>query len=72
MDLFDITDDPTPVDFLSYQKLVGQLIRTLMLRFETQLAVIMVCSHNVNPTQGDLTKVIRILAYFKGCPELTT
>ena len=70
MDLFDITDDPTPVEVLPYQKLVGQLIWTLMLRFETQLAVIMACSHNANPTQGDLTKVIRILAYFKGCPEL--
>jgi hypothetical protein len=70
MDLFDITVDPTPVDIVSYQKLVGQLIWTLMLRFETQLAVIMACSHNANPTQGDLTKVIRILAYFKGCPEL--
>ena len=70
MDLFDVTDDPTPVDFQSYQKLVGQLIWTLNLRFEIQLSVIMACSHNTSPTQGDLTKVIRILAYLKGCPEL--
>ena len=70
MDLFDDSDDPTPVDLLTYQQLVGQLIWTLMLRFETQLAVIMACSRNANPTQGDLTKVIRILAYLKGCPEL--
>ena len=45
-DLFDISDDPTPVDFKSYQQLVDQLIWFLKLRFETQLAIIMACSHN--------------------------
>jgi hypothetical protein len=70
MDLFDHSDDPTPVDLNSYQKLVGQLIWTLIPRFETQLAVIMACSRNAHPTQGDLAKIIRVLAYLKGCPEL--
>jgi len=45
MDLFDRTDDPTPVDLESYQKLVGQLIWTLILRFETQLSVICVLAY---------------------------
>jgi hypothetical protein len=70
MDLFDPSDDFTPVDEKIYQKLVGMLIWTLKLRFETQLAVIMACSHNSNPTQGDQTKVIRLLAYFSGCQDL--
>ena len=70
MDLFDPSDDLTPVDEKIYQKLVGMLIWTLKLRFETQLAVIMACSHNSNPTQGDQTKVIRLLAYFSGCQDL--
>ena len=62
MDLFDRTDDPTPVYLESYQKLVDQIIWTLILRFETQLSVIMACFRNAHPTQGDLTKVIRVLA----------
>ena len=70
MDLFDPSDDLTPVDEKIYQKLVGMLIWTLKLRFETQLALIMACSHNSNPTQGDQTKVIRLLAYFSGCQDL--
>jgi hypothetical protein len=44
MDLFDLTDDPTPVDDLTYQQLAGVLIWLLKLRFEIQLAVIMACS----------------------------
>ena len=63
MDLFDISDDLTPVDPKSYQRLVGGAIWLLKLRFETQLAIIMACSHNDSPTQGDLTKAIRFLAY---------
>jgi len=55
MDLFDASTDPTPVDTLSYQQLVGQLIWLLKLRFEIQLATIMACSHGAAPTQGDLT-----------------
>ena len=70
MDLFDPSDDLTPVDEKSYQKLVGMLIWTLKLRFETQLAVIMASSHNSNPNQGDQIKVIRLLAYFSGCQDL--
>ena len=70
MDLFDLTDDPTPVDQTDYQKLTGALIWLLKLRFEIQLAVIMACKHNANPTKGDLRKAIRILAYLKGSPEL--
>jgi len=70
MDLFELSDDLTPVDPTKYQKLVGGLIWLLKLRFETQLAVIMACSHNSNPTQGDLTKAIRLLAYLKGAPDL--
>ena len=70
MDFFDPSDDLTPVDEKIYQKLVGMLIWTLKLRFETQLAVIMACSHNSNPTQGDQTKFTRLLAYFSGCQDL--
>jgi hypothetical protein len=70
MDLFDISDDLTPVDPKSYQRLVGGAIWLLKLRFETQLAVIMACSHNDSPTQGDLTKAIRFLAYLKGAADL--
>ena len=70
MDLFDLTDDPTPVDDLTYQQLVGVFIWLLKLRFEIQLAVIMACTHTAALTQGDPTKAIRILAYVKGTPEL--
>jgi len=66
MDLFDLN----PVDPTKYQKLVGGLIWLFKLRFEPQLAVIMACSHNSNPTQGDFTKAIRLLAYLKGAPDL--
>ena len=54
LDLFDISEDLT----------------LLKLRFETQLAVIMACSHNDSPTQSDLTKAIRLLAYLKAAAEL--
>jgi hypothetical protein len=70
MDLFDISEDLTPVDPKSYQRLVGGTIWLLKLRFETQLAVIMACSHNDSPTQGDLTKAICFLAYLKGAADL--
>ena len=70
MDLFDLTDDPTSVDDLTYQQLAGVLVWLLKLRFELQLAVIMACTHNAAPTQGDLTKAIRIFFYLKGTPEL--
>ena len=49
MDLFDISDDPTPVDSITYQRCVGALIWLLKLRFETQLAIIMACTHNPYP-----------------------
>jgi len=55
MDLFDPSDHLTHVDGKTYQKLVGINIWILKLRFETQLTVIMACSHNGTPTQGDLT-----------------
>jgi hypothetical protein len=70
MDLFDTSADLTPVDQPSYLRLVGMAIWLLKLRFEIQLAVIMACKHNANPTKGDLRKAIRILAYLKGSPEL--
>ena len=70
MDLFDTSTDLTPVDQPSYLRLVGMAIWLLKLRFEIQLAVIMACTHNAEPTQGDLIKVIRLLAYLKGTPDL--
>jgi len=70
MDLFDVTTDPTPIDSLSYQQTVGQLIYILKIRSEILLAVIMAATHNHSPTKGDLVKLIRILAYLKSCPEL--
>jgi len=70
MDLFDVSTDSNSVDTLSYQQLVDQLIWFLKLRFEIQLATIMACSHGAAPTQGDLTKTIRLLAYLKGTPDL--
>jgi hypothetical protein len=63
MDLFDKSTDFTPVDQPSYLRLVGMAIWLLKLRFEIQLAVIMACTHNAEPTQGDLIKAIRLLAY---------
>jgi len=59
MDLFDASTDLTPVDQPSNLRLVGMTIWLLKLRFEIQLAVIMACTHNAEPTQGDLVKGIR-------------
>jgi hypothetical protein len=70
MDLFDASTDLTPVDQPSYLRLVGMAIWLLKLRFEIQLAVIMACTHNAEPTQGDLVKGIRLLSYLKGTPDL--
>ena len=70
MDLFDSSTDLTPVDQPTYLRLVGMAIWLLKLRFEIQLAVIMACTHNAEPTQGDLIKAIRLLAYLKGTPDL--
>jgi hypothetical protein len=70
MDLFDKSTDLSPVDQPSYLRLVGMAIWLLKLRFEIQLAVIMACTHNAEPTQGDLIKAIRLLAYLKGTPDL--
>jgi hypothetical protein len=53
MDLFDPSVDSTFNDQPSYQRLVGMAIWLLKLRFETQLAVIMACSHNTGPTLED-------------------
>jgi hypothetical protein len=64
MDLFDPSIDLTPVDSKSYQSVTGGLIWLLKLRIEIQLAVIMAC------TQGDLIKLIQILAYLKGAAYL--
>ena len=64
MDLFDISDDPTPVYSITYQRCVGALIWLL------KLAIIMACMHNSSPTQGDQIKAIRILAYLKGSIDL--
>jgi hypothetical protein len=61
MDLFDASTDPTLVDQPSYLALKAP-----------QLAVIMACSHNAEPTQGDLVKGIRLLAYLKGTPTWLT
>ena len=41
-----------------------------MVRCKIQLAVIMTATYNADPTQGDLIKLIRILAYLKGTPDL--
>ena len=70
MDLFDPTPDPTPVDAKSYQSVTGVFIWLLKIRIEIQLAVIMACTHNSAPTQGDLIKLVRILAYLKGTADL--
>jgi hypothetical protein len=55
---------------LLFQKIVGCLIHLLMVRCKIQLAVIMAATYNSDPTQGDLVKLIRILAYLKGTPDL--
>jgi len=70
MDIFDPSTDLTPVDPKPYQKVTGGFIWLLKLRIEIQLAVIMACTHNSAPTQGDLIKLIRILAYLKGTADL--
>ena len=68
--MFDSSTDLTLVDQPSYLRLVGMAIWLLKLRFEIKLAVIMACTHNAEPTQGDLIKAIRLLAYLKGTPDL--
>ena len=73
MDLFDPSTDLTPVNSKSYQSVTGGFIWLLKLRIEIQLAVIMACTHNSAPTQGDLIKVLLskvILAYLKGAADL--
>jgi hypothetical protein len=70
MDIFHPSTDLTSVDSKSYQSVTGGLIWLLKLRIEIQLAVIMACTHNSAPTQGDLIKLIRILAYLKGAADL--
>ena len=47
MDLFDISDDPTPVDSVTYQQCVDLLIWLLKLHFETHLAISMACTPKV-------------------------
>jgi hypothetical protein len=68
MDLFDIPDDLFDIsDSVTYQRCIGALIWLLKLRFETQLAIIMACTHNSSRTQGN---AILILAYLKGSIDL--
>jgi len=50
--------------------IVGCLIHLLMVRCKIQLAVIMAVTHNADTTQGDLIKLIRILVYLEGTPDL--
>ena len=63
MDLFNTSANLSLVDQPSHLRLVGMAIWLLKLRFEIQLAVIMACNHNAEPTQGDLIKAIRLLTY---------
>jgi len=70
MDIFDPSTDLTSVDSKSYQSVTGGLIWLLKLRIEIQHAVIMACTDNSAPTQGDLIKLIRIQAYLKGAADL--
>ena len=70
LDLFQPSTDLTPVDTKTYQQIVGMLIYLLKIRADIHLAVIMAATHNAAPTQGDLTKLIRILAYLKATPDL--
>jgi hypothetical protein len=70
MDLFEDYQDTTPVNQQKYQRIVCCLIHLLIARCEIQLAVIMAATHNADPTQGDLVKLIRILAYLKCTPDL--
>ena len=70
LDLFHPSTDTTPVDPKTYQQIVGMMIYLLKVRSDIHLPVIMAATHNAAPTQGDLTKLIRILAYLKATPDL--
>ena len=65
LDFFQPSTDPTPVDTKTYKQIVGMFIYLLKIRADIYLAVIMAATHNAAPTQGDLSKLIRILAYHK-------
>jgi hypothetical protein len=64
------SQDTTHVNQQKYQTIVDCLIQLLLVRSEIQLAVIMAATHNADSTQGDLVKLIRILAYLKGTLDL--
>ena len=69
-DLFEPTNDPTPVSRKQYQSVVGLLIYLLPIRHDLRLPIGHMSRANLNPTRGDLVKVIRILRNIQKTPEL--
>ena len=64
-DLFDESTDITPVPIKQYQSVVGLLIYLLPIRHDIRLPVGHLARANLEPTRGDLVKVIRVLRYLK-------
>ena len=69
-DLFEPTNDPTPVPRTQYQSVVGLLIYCLPIRHDLRLPIGHMSRANLNPTRGDLVKVIRILRHLQKTPDL--
>ena len=70
MNLFDDSIDLTPSDPKTYQRIVGNLIYTLLLRNDLKLAVTQAASHNISPTIGDTIKLSHLLGYLKSNPSI--
>lgn len=69
-DLFLEPTDTTPIDQVMFQKLVGALLYMLPVRFDIRKEVVHLCSRNHAPTQSDQDKLIQVLRYLKGCPDI--
>jgi hypothetical protein len=62
-DLFDPPTDPTPVDAKAFRQMVGALGYLLSTYHRVRKEVQHLQSRTQNPTQSDLDKAIRVLAY---------
>jgi hypothetical protein len=70
-DLFDTPTDPTPVSTNRYQSLTGNLVFLLKTRDDIRKEVQHLATRNKSPTQTDVTKLGRVLAYLNGTRDLT-
>jgi hypothetical protein len=69
-DLFDPSNDTTPVPIKQYQTVIGLLIYLLPIRHDIRMPVGHLARANLSPTRGDFVKVIRVLRYLKTTAHL--